>query len=386
MRAFNISSEQIAYARKRAAAEGLADRVEFIQDDYRHVQGTCDAFVSVGMLEHVGAADYPTLGRVIDRTLTKNGRGLLHFIGRDQPAPLSPWIRKRIFPGAYAPTLPEVFERVSRAVRVFGARRAQPALALRKDAGALAASDSKTRAGRCRRCSTRRFVRAWRLYLDRFAGVVLDRFAAAVQVLFDAGRHARSAAVDSASRADVGSSVVDSVRCLESRWRSSGRGCGVRLEAALGGPRRHRHGQGDVSARQGMCRVDHAAGGRGPRVRRRRLSREPDLSTHHRVSRGPGRSRRGIGVAYERPVSFGIRRCEFDDYLLKRSGARLRLGMPVSKIRRDGAAWMVNESVRRSDARRRRRPFLPGRPDAGRGQRARTDHCRPGSGVRDRRG
>ena len=27
-------------------------------------------------------------------------------------APLSPWIRKRIFPGAYAPTLPEVFERV----------------------------------------------------------------------------------------------------------------------------------------------------------------------------------------------------------------------------------------------------------------------------------
>ena len=112
VRAFNISSEQIAYARERAAAEGLTDRVEFIQDDYRHVQGSCDAFVSVGMLEHVGAADYPTLGRVIDRTLTPNGRGLLHFIGRDQPAPLSPWIRKRIFPGAYAPTLPEVFERV----------------------------------------------------------------------------------------------------------------------------------------------------------------------------------------------------------------------------------------------------------------------------------
>ena len=112
VRAFNISSEQIAYARRRAAAEGLSDRVEFIQDDYRYVEGTCDAFVSVGMLEHVGAADYPTLGRVIDRTLSANGRGFLHFIGRDQPAPLSPWIRKRIFPGAYAPTLPEVFERV----------------------------------------------------------------------------------------------------------------------------------------------------------------------------------------------------------------------------------------------------------------------------------
>ena len=112
VRAFNISREQIAYARQRAAAEGLTDRVEFIEDDYRNVQGRCDAFVSVGMLEHVGTAHYAALGSVIDRSLTKEGRGFLHFIGRDRPAPLSPWIRKRIFPGAYAPTLPEVCERV----------------------------------------------------------------------------------------------------------------------------------------------------------------------------------------------------------------------------------------------------------------------------------
>ena len=63
-------------------------------------------------LEHVGMPDYPTLGRVIDRSLTDRGRGLLHFIGRNQAAPLNPWIRKRIFPGAYAPTLREVFEHV----------------------------------------------------------------------------------------------------------------------------------------------------------------------------------------------------------------------------------------------------------------------------------
>jgi hypothetical protein len=41
VRAFNISSEQIAYARNRAKGEGLADRVEFVEDDYRHVGGTC---------------------------------------------------------------------------------------------------------------------------------------------------------------------------------------------------------------------------------------------------------------------------------------------------------------------------------------------------------
>jgi cyclopropane-fatty-acyl-phospholipid synthase len=112
VRAFNISSEQIAFARGRARAEGLAGRVEFVEDDYRNVRGECDAFVSIGMLEHVGAADYRTFGAVIDRTLPERGRGLLHFIGRDRPSPLNPWIRKRIFPGAYAPTLREVFERV----------------------------------------------------------------------------------------------------------------------------------------------------------------------------------------------------------------------------------------------------------------------------------
>jgi cyclopropane-fatty-acyl-phospholipid synthase len=110
--AFNISTEQIACARQRARAEGLDERVEFVEDDYRSMKGEYDAFVSVGMLEHVGLADYATLGDVIDRVLTENGRGLLHFIGRNRPAPLNPWIRKRIFPGAYPPSLHEVFERV----------------------------------------------------------------------------------------------------------------------------------------------------------------------------------------------------------------------------------------------------------------------------------
>jgi cyclopropane-fatty-acyl-phospholipid synthase len=112
VRALNVSADQIAYARERLRAERLGDRVEFVEDDYRHVRGQFDVFVSVGMLEHVGAADYPTLGAVIDRTLTDRGRGLLHFIGRNRPSPLNPWIRKRIFPGAYPPTLAEVFDHV----------------------------------------------------------------------------------------------------------------------------------------------------------------------------------------------------------------------------------------------------------------------------------
>jgi cyclopropane-fatty-acyl-phospholipid synthase len=112
VRALNISSEQVAYARDRARAERLDDRVEFVEDDSRDVRGRYDAFVSIGMLEHVGAEAYPALGAVINRSLTDHGRGLLPFIGRSQPSPLNPWIRKRIFPGAYPPALSEVFGHV----------------------------------------------------------------------------------------------------------------------------------------------------------------------------------------------------------------------------------------------------------------------------------
>ena len=107
VRAFNVSHEQIVFARQRAREEGLESQVEFIEDDYRNISGNCDAFVSVGMLEHVGRNHLAELGAVVHRVLGDSGRGLLHFIGRSHPAPVSRWIRKRIFPGGYCPTLRE---------------------------------------------------------------------------------------------------------------------------------------------------------------------------------------------------------------------------------------------------------------------------------------
>jgi len=107
VKAFNISHEQIVFARERAAREGLNSQVEFIEDDYRNISGNFDAFVSVGMLEHVGKKYYREFGRVIHRAIGDQGRGLLHFIGKNRPQPLSAWIRKRIFPGGYTPALRE---------------------------------------------------------------------------------------------------------------------------------------------------------------------------------------------------------------------------------------------------------------------------------------
>jgi cyclopropane-fatty-acyl-phospholipid synthase len=111
VRAWNVSREQVAWARRRALEEQLQDRVEFIEGDYRSIDATCDAFVSVGMLEHVGATHYPVLGAVMDRCLhPERGRGLLHFIGRNVPAATGAWITRYIFPGGYLPTVREAVE------------------------------------------------------------------------------------------------------------------------------------------------------------------------------------------------------------------------------------------------------------------------------------
>jgi cyclopropane-fatty-acyl-phospholipid synthase len=107
VKAFNISHEQILHARRRAVDEGLDDRVEFVEDDCRNISGKFDVFVSVGMLEHLSVDDYAHLGEVIHGCIGDSGRGLLHFIGRSYKGVFSRWIRKRIFPGAYAPTLGE---------------------------------------------------------------------------------------------------------------------------------------------------------------------------------------------------------------------------------------------------------------------------------------
>ncbi|MGC2742699.1 MAG: NAD(P)/FAD-dependent oxidoreductase, partial [Candidatus Angelobacter sp.] len=53
-----------------------------------------------------------------------------------------------------------------------------------------------------------------------------------------------------------------------------------------------------------------------------------------------------IGIPYEEVISYGIRRCEFDEYLLRRSGAEICEGVPISKIERSAGFWTVNGEIR----------------------------------------
>jgi menaquinone-9 beta-reductase len=55
-----------------------------------------------------------------------------------------------------------------------------------------------------------------------------------------------------------------------------------------------------------------------------------------------------IGTDYGRIVSYGIRRCEFDHFLLERAGVDCLLGEAVRDFRRDGNGWIVNDQIRAS--------------------------------------
>jgi cyclopropane-fatty-acyl-phospholipid synthase len=182
VRSFNISKEQVAYAREWARREGLEDRVEFIEDDYRNISRQHDVFVSIGMLEHVGAGNYVELGQVMNRALRSEGRGLIHTIGRDRTGTLNAWIDRRIFPGAYPPTLLEmmsIFE--PNGFSVLDAENLRLHYAKTLEAWL---ERYETEVDAVRDMFDEAFVRAWRLYLTGSIGAFLTGSLQLFQVAF----------------------------------------------------------------------------------------------------------------------------------------------------------------------------------------------------------
>jgi cyclopropane-fatty-acyl-phospholipid synthase len=113
--AINVSPEQLRVARERAAAAGVADRVTFVEIDYRNLEGTFDRVVSVGMMEHVGVTQFDAYFRKIGSLLAPGGWAVIHSIGRmSPPGTTSPFIQKYIFPGGYVPALSEVYASTER--------------------------------------------------------------------------------------------------------------------------------------------------------------------------------------------------------------------------------------------------------------------------------
>lgn len=106
-----LSEEQLALARERAEAAGVADKVRFELVDYRDLAAggeTFDRIVSVGMFEHVGVPQFETFFRACANLLAPDGAMLLHTIGRmGSPGRTDAFTDKWVFPGGYIPALSE---------------------------------------------------------------------------------------------------------------------------------------------------------------------------------------------------------------------------------------------------------------------------------------
>jgi cyclopropane-fatty-acyl-phospholipid synthase len=105
-----ISREQHDLARERVHAAGLAHLVDVQMRDYRDVEGTYDAIVSIEMLEAVGAEYFATYFEACDRALKPGGRLSLQVITFPDVAYEAQrrganWIQTYIFPGGLCPSL-----------------------------------------------------------------------------------------------------------------------------------------------------------------------------------------------------------------------------------------------------------------------------------------
>ncbi len=114
-----LSSEQLELAEERVAEAGFSDQVTVELSDYRDVQGSYDAIVSVEMIEAVGHEFWPTYFRTIDRLLAPGGRVGIQAITMPHDRMLATrntwtWINKYIFPGGFLPSV-TVIDEVTRA-------------------------------------------------------------------------------------------------------------------------------------------------------------------------------------------------------------------------------------------------------------------------------
>lgn len=105
-----ISQRQLEEAQARAAAAGLADRIEFKLCDYRQLDGVYDRIVSIEMLEAVGRKYLGTFFATLDRVLRPDGVAAIQVITipdqrYDGYSRSTDWIQKHIFPGGHLPSL-----------------------------------------------------------------------------------------------------------------------------------------------------------------------------------------------------------------------------------------------------------------------------------------
>jgi cyclopropane-fatty-acyl-phospholipid synthase len=183
-----ISDAQYDFAKRQIEAEGLADRIELLNRDYRLLEGRYDKIVSVEMIEAVGRKFLPQFFQNLQDLLKPGGKILIQAITiadqrYDRYSNRTDFIRKHIFPGGFLPSLSALSEQFSnqtnlvvRDVHDMGIDYAQTLncwrqrlLSNREELATLNYDD--------------RFMRLWLYYFSYCEGGFLERRISAVQIL-----------------------------------------------------------------------------------------------------------------------------------------------------------------------------------------------------------
>ena len=182
---YTLSREQAEYSRQLIKEMGLEKNVEIVLDDYRHIAGQFDKFVSIGMFEHVGKGHIPTFMKQVKTLLKPGGVGLLHTIGKERKTPTDGWTMKYIFPGGYIPVLDHV-------IKVMGKSDFVPVDIenLRLHYAATLdrwAQRFEVNAHEIASMFDEKFVRMWRMYLNGSAAAFRNGDLRLYQILFTKG-------------------------------------------------------------------------------------------------------------------------------------------------------------------------------------------------------
>jgi cyclopropane-fatty-acyl-phospholipid synthase len=183
-----ISERQLAYARRRVAAAGIAHRVEVLGHDYRDLAGTYSKVVSVEMVEAVGLARLPEYFAQVGRLLAPGGLAAIQAItiaDRNYEAARSgvDFIQRYVFPGGAIPSVAALTAAVAAASPLTPMHLEEMGLSyaetLRRWSAAFAA--------RGREASAlglgERDLRRWRYYFAYCEGGFRERVIGCVQLL-----------------------------------------------------------------------------------------------------------------------------------------------------------------------------------------------------------
>jgi len=120
LKGLTLSTEQLAFARERLAASGLADIARCELQDYRDERACYDGIVSIEMFEAVGQAYWPRYFETVARSLAPGGRAVIQTIVIDDPLferyrRGTDFIQQYVFPGGMLPSPSAFTEAAARA-------------------------------------------------------------------------------------------------------------------------------------------------------------------------------------------------------------------------------------------------------------------------------